>query len=175
MYFLDLSVLIYLFYLSLFFLNVYRFSNQINISLCGLARVSVVESDCSAGDTEDAGSAPGWWWSPGGGNGNPLQFSCLKNLMNRGAWQATVHGVTGSRTQLSTPTPDRSQVLRNDEVLGGRVNVQGHVHDGEKGQQVGTLDTALPALWGFTWLTHFTSVTALLTQAEGSWPLTLMR
>ena len=104
MYFLDLSVLIYLFYLSLFFLNVYRFSNQINISLCGLARVSVVESDCSAGDTEDAGSAPGWWWSPGGGNGNPLQFSCLKNLMNRGAWQATVHGVTGSRTQLSTHT-----------------------------------------------------------------------
>ena len=38
---------------------------------------------------------------PGGGNGNPLQYSCLENPMDRGAWQATVHGVTKSRTQLS--------------------------------------------------------------------------
>ena len=40
------------------------------------------------------------WRSPGEGNGNPLQFSCLGNLMDRGAWQATVHGVTKSRTWL---------------------------------------------------------------------------
>ena len=39
----------------------------------------------------------GWRRSPGGGNGNPLQNSCLKNPMDRGAWQATVHGVTNSQ------------------------------------------------------------------------------
>ena len=47
------------------------------------------ESACSAGDP---GSVPGWGRSPGGGNGNPLQDSCLENPMDRGAWRATVHG-----------------------------------------------------------------------------------
>ena len=49
------------------------------------------ESDCNA---EDVDSAPGSERSPGEGNGNPLQFSCLENSMVRGAWRATVHGVT---------------------------------------------------------------------------------
>ena len=48
------------------------------------------ESACSAGDL---GSIPGLGRSPGEGNGNPLQYSCLKNPMERGAWQAKVHGV----------------------------------------------------------------------------------
>ena len=51
-----------------------------------------------AGDIRDAGSIPGLRRSPGGGNGNPLQYSCLKNLMDRGAWQALVHNVAESRT-----------------------------------------------------------------------------
>ena len=41
----------------------------------------------------DLGSIPGLGSSPGGGNGNPLQYSCLENLMDRGAWQATIHEV----------------------------------------------------------------------------------
>ena len=45
-----------------------------------------------AGDTGDVGSIPGSGRSPGAGNGNPLQYSCLENPMDRGAWQATVHG-----------------------------------------------------------------------------------
>ena len=45
-------------------------------------------------DAGDTGSVPGLGRSPGEGNGNPLQFSCLGNPMDRGAWQATVHGVT---------------------------------------------------------------------------------
>ena len=49
------------------------------------------ESACNA---EDLGSTPGLGRSPGGGHGNPLQYSCLENLMDREAWQATVHGVT---------------------------------------------------------------------------------
>jgi len=44
----------------------------------------------------DAGSIPGWGTSPGEGNGNPLQSSCLENSMDRVAWRATVHGVTKS-------------------------------------------------------------------------------
>ena len=46
-----------------------------------------------AGDIKDAGSIPGMGRSPGGGNGNPLQYFCLENPMDRGAWQATVYGV----------------------------------------------------------------------------------
>ena len=49
----------------------------------------------------DLGSIPGSGKSPGGGLGNPLQYSCLENPMDRGAWQATVHGVAQSQTQLS--------------------------------------------------------------------------
>ena len=47
----------------------------------------------NAGDTRNLGSIPGSGRSPGVGNGNPLQYSCLENSMDRGAWQATVHGV----------------------------------------------------------------------------------
>ena len=49
----------------------------------------------------DMGSIPGSGRSPGRGNGNPLQYSCLGDSMNKGAWQATVHGVTKSWTWLS--------------------------------------------------------------------------
>ena len=53
---------------------------------------------CNAGDL---GSIPGSGRSPGEGNGSPLQYSCLENPRDRGAWWATVHGVTKSRTWLS--------------------------------------------------------------------------
>ena len=56
------------------------------------------ESACNAGKP---GLIPVWGRSPGEGNGNPLQYSCLENLMDRGAWQATVHGVAKSWTRLS--------------------------------------------------------------------------
>ena len=58
------------------------------------------ESTCSAGTTGDTGSVPGLGRSPGGGNGNPLQYPCLENPMDRGAWWATVRGVTKSQTRL---------------------------------------------------------------------------
>jgi len=51
------------------------------------------ESTCNAGDT---GLIPGLGRSPGGGHGDPLKYSCLENPMDRGAWQATVHGVAKS-------------------------------------------------------------------------------
>ena len=52
----------------------------------------------NAGDTRDVGSIPGLGRSPGVGNGNQLQYSSLRNAMDRGAWQATVHGVAKSWT-----------------------------------------------------------------------------
>ena len=54
----------------------------------------------NAGDVRDLGSIPGWGRSPGGGQGNPLQYFCLENPMDGGAWQATVHRVAQSWTQL---------------------------------------------------------------------------
>ena len=51
----------------------------------------------NAGDVRDAGSIPGLGRSPGGGEGTPLQHSCLENPMDGGAWRAAVHGVTESR------------------------------------------------------------------------------
>ena len=64
---------------------------------------SVVKNlPANAGDARDTGSISGSRRSPGGGNGNPLQYSCPGNPMEREAWLATVHGVAKSRTELST-------------------------------------------------------------------------
>ena len=62
------------------------------------------ESACNAGDTGDAGSIPVWERSPGGEHDNPLQPSCLENSLDKGVWQATVHRVTKSWTQLKWPS-----------------------------------------------------------------------
>ena len=60
---------------------------------------SVVKNPlANAEDVGDASSIPGSGRSPGGGNGNPLQCSCLKNPMDRRAWWATGHGITNSQT-----------------------------------------------------------------------------
>ena len=58
----------------------------------------VKHPSANAGDARDAGLIPESRRSPGGGHGNPLQYSCLENPMDRGAWWATVHGVTKSQT-----------------------------------------------------------------------------
>ena len=59
----------------------------------------------NTGDVGDASSIPGSGRSPGIGDDNPLQYSCLENPMDRGTWRVTVHGVTKSQTSLSTSTP----------------------------------------------------------------------
>ena len=70
-----------------------------NLTEGGLPRwLSSKESTCNAGATRDAGSIPGLRRSLGGGHGNPLQYSCLENPMDRGAWQAMVPSVTKSWT-----------------------------------------------------------------------------
>ena len=59
---------------------------------------SSIDSKASACNTGDLGSIPGLGRSPGEGTGNPLQYSCLENPIDRGAWWATVHRITKSRT-----------------------------------------------------------------------------
>ena len=59
----------------------------------------------NAEDIRDTGSIPGLERSPGGGHGNPLQYSCLENSIDKGAWQAAVHSMAKSQTQLSMHTP----------------------------------------------------------------------
>ena len=60
----------------------------------------VKNSSAKAGDIRDTGLIPGLGLSPGGGHGNPLQYSCLESLLDRGSWQATVHRVAKSQTRL---------------------------------------------------------------------------
>ena len=63
--------------------------------------LAVKNQPANAGDERDSGLILGSGRFPGVGNGNTLQYSCLENSMDRGAWQAKVHGVTKSWTQLS--------------------------------------------------------------------------
>ena len=90
-------------YLSLFYICCYHaINNNSKSSFPGGTGVKNLPAD--AEDARDMGSIPGSGRSPGEGNGKPLKYSCLENSMHRGAWQATVHGVTKIWTQLSTHT-----------------------------------------------------------------------
>ena len=84
--------------------TVHRARSQI-LSACGITGLprglSGKELPANAGVTGDVGSIPGSGRFPGGGNGNLLQYSCLENPMDRGAWWAVVHRVAKSQTQLS--------------------------------------------------------------------------
>ena len=64
-------------------------------------RLDGKDSTCNAGDAGDMGLTPGLGRSPGGGNGNPLQYPCLENPLDGGAWWVAVCGFTESQTQLS--------------------------------------------------------------------------
>ena len=70
----------------------------IYISWASQVALVVKNPPASAGDIRDLSLIPGSGRSPGEGNGNPLQDSCLENPMDGGAWRATVHGVTKSQT-----------------------------------------------------------------------------
>ena len=70
------------------------------------------EVKASACNVGDLGSIPGLGRSPGEGNGNPLQYSCLDNPMDGGAWWATVHGIAKSWTRLSDFTQTYQDILR---------------------------------------------------------------
>ena len=81
----------------------FKFTNSMtHLFKNGFPGGSVVNNlPANAGDTRDVGSIPGLGRSAGGGHGYPLQYSCLENPMDRGAWWAAVHGVAESWTRLS--------------------------------------------------------------------------
>ena len=64
----------------------------------------------NAGDVRNVGSIPGLEKFPGGGHGNPLQYSCLENPVDRGAWPGVVHGVTKSRIRLIDGTTTNEDI-----------------------------------------------------------------
>ena len=86
-------------------ISIYRISFHFlsRMSLC-LLFVDIKNPPANAGNTRDMVLIPGLGRSSGEGNGNPLQYSCLKNSMDRGAWRATVHKVSQSRTRQSAHT-----------------------------------------------------------------------
>ena len=78
----------------------YNLGSRVHQSHLGFPSDSVVKSlSANAGDM---GSIPGLGRSPGGRNGTPLQYSCLENFKDRGAWRVTDHGVTKSWTKLAS-------------------------------------------------------------------------
>ena len=78
---------------------------------------SVVKNlSASAEDARDMGSVPGLGRSPGGGSGNPVQYFCLENSMDRGAWQSKVPEVTKSWTQLSTHTHTNKMTVSDNAI-----------------------------------------------------------
>ena len=85
-------------------INFLRIRQQCISEWCFPGVAVVKNQPANAGDTRDVGSIPGSGRSPGVGNGNLLQYSCLEYSMDRGAWWATVRGVAKSQTQLSTST-----------------------------------------------------------------------
>ena len=86
-----------------FYINLQKYS--ITILYCSVSK----ESTCNTGDTRDRFSLPRLGRSPGGGHGNLLQYSCLENPVDRGAWWTTVQRVAKSQTRLTdctlSPTP----------------------------------------------------------------------
>ena len=70
----------------------------------------VKNQSANAGGARDVGLMPGSGRSPGEGNGNPLQYSCLENSMDRGAWWVTVHGVAKSNTSLKSLSTMHTQI-----------------------------------------------------------------
>ena len=74
---------------------------QIRVSQVALV---VKDPPANARDLKNMGSIPGLGRSPGAGHGNPLQYSCLENSIDRGTWRAAVHGVARSWTRLSDST-----------------------------------------------------------------------
>ena len=85
----------------------------------------VKNQPASAGDIRDVGLIPGSGRFPGGRNGNQVQYSCLENSMDRGAWWATVHGVAKSQTQLSTHKQESRGEVKYWDSLQGEVEMEG--------------------------------------------------
>ena len=96
--------------LEIFFFNIFLGVTVSHLSHQGSAPV-VKNPSANAENTVDVGLIPGLGRSPGGGNGNPFQYSCLKNPINRGTWQAAVHGSQTVRHDLAAKKTVNRQLI----------------------------------------------------------------
>ena len=114
------------------------------------------ESACRAGATGDTGSIPGSGRSSREGHGNPLQYSCLENPMDRGSWWATFHGVTKNRTQLKqlsmyTWASQVVLVVKNQLVNAGYVRDMGSTVGQENPLEEGRTTHSSVLTWKIPW------------------------
>ena len=99
---------------------------KVTLKALGPSRMALVVKNlpANARDTRDRGSIPGLGSSPGRGHGNPLQYSCLENPKDRGAWWATVHGVKKSQTRRKKlSTHIHSPLSRDPQFIGLDIHV----------------------------------------------------
>ena len=93
------------------------FWNRLTDKRASQVALVVKNLPASAGDKGDAGLIPGWGSSLGGGHGNPLQYSCPENPMDRGTWQAAVHRAAKSWTRLKQLSTHARTDKENKQVL----------------------------------------------------------
>ena len=100
-------------------ITLHEFQNVVSTLQASQVALVVKKLPANAGDIREAGLIPEWERSPAGGHSNPLQHSCLENPLDRGAWRATVHRVTRSRTQLKQLGTHAStvQTLKQENIL----------------------------------------------------------
>ena len=115
--------------LETFFFNIFLRVTVNHLSHQGSFPV-VKNPSANAGNTRGVGLTPGLGRSPGGGNGNPFQYSCLKNPVDRGAWQATVHGSQRVRHDLAAKQQCKQVVYnwvltQKVATVGGQTSGQG--------------------------------------------------
>ena len=104
-------------------LSTFRFFTTSCVRQMSLVVLVIKNLPANSGDKGDTGSVPGWGRSPGGGHGNPFRYSCLENLMDRGAWRATVHRVTRSWTRLKRLSTQHTQHQKELSGLAHRQDV----------------------------------------------------
>ena len=119
----------------------------------GASQVALVVKNppVNAGDIRELGSIPGLGGCPGGGHGNPLQYSCLEKPMDRGAWRAPVHRGANSQTWLkwlSTVHTWLTYFIKMKKLIASQINGKFHLNQPEDDNQGNSL---LEELWGQFW------------------------
>ena len=129
-----------------------QIKQSVNLSW-GFQVVLVIKNlPASAGDLRDEGSVPESGRSPGGGHGNPLQYSCLDNHMDRGAWWDTVHRVTKSQIRLKWLSTSTNPTYCYSSIKGSAPFMRQTIQNKEKYPFCWVL-TPTPSV--YYWLSHF--------------------
>ena len=127
----------------------------------------------NAGDIRDAGSIPGWRRSPGGGNGNPLQSSCLENPMDRGAWRSTVHRVAKSQIWLKRLSTMKHHEDKPRQSLPVKETCGKRTSSSQPGQHLSWASCVHEVIWGHVALVKLVRMSAPSQHTE-PWEMCLL-